>query len=149
MTQAADGFSGQYGTVTSGASDLSDPSAPTDVVCEVTKWTLDPTAAISSYHSNKSGGHKKKVGGVRDTKGTIEIKIGATDGQQLQPGDVIALRLYANGSDAETLVSTDYFDIQEAVIAGAPVECDIDNGEVVGLTYNFEASHCAGSGIFA
>lgn len=149
MAQEADGFSGQYGTVTSGASDLSSPVAPTDVVCEVTKWTLDRTAAVSSYHSNKSGGHKKKVPGVKDTKGTIEIKVGATEGQQLQPGDVVAIRLYADGADAESLTSTNYFDIQEAVIAGSPIECDIDNGEVVGLTYNFEASHCAGSGIFA
>lgn len=133
------GFSGKSGSVTFG-------DTPADVV-EVTKWTLDRTVSIGSYASNKTDGHKKKVAGVADTKGTIEIKVSnpasTPEGQQLHPGDAVQLDLHADDSESN------YFQCLEAVIVGSPIEVDIDGGEVVGLTYNFEASDCVGYGIFA
>lgn len=150
------GFSGKEGTVyfvklndESGSESISGDQA----VCEVTKWTLDRTVAISKYNSNKTKGHKKAVGGVADTSGTIEIKVNPEDGQQLQPGDIVELDLVLipEPEEGEPSIQSGEpepsgFVIMEAVIAGSPIECDIDNGEVVGLTYPFEASDVKGYG---
>lgn len=146
MANEGRGFSGKGGTakVSANQDDVTVlPGAATTVVCEVTKWTLDPSVAVSKYNSNKTGGHKKAVGGVRDTKGTIEIKLHGSDGQQLKPGDRVGVELHVNDS------GNDYFQIEEAIISGAPINCDIDNGEVVGETYPFEASDLSGFGLLS
>lgn len=134
------GYSGQGGTAFLGTADTA--TAATEIV-EVTKWTLDMTVNVNKYNSNKTGGHKRAVAGVRDTKGTIEIKVDKDAGPQLAAGDQISLRLRASADSA------DYFHIQHAVIAGNPVECDINEGQIVSMTYSFEASDCTGAGIFA
>lgn len=135
------GYSGKGGTAHFGTADSS--SAATEIV-EVTKWTLDMTAAVSKYNSNKTGGHKRAVSGVRDTKGTIEIKVDGTAGVAIATGAAVSLKLTAG-----PVAANDYFMITHAVISGNPIECDIDNGEVVGMTYSFEASDVEGFGIFA
>lgn len=128
------GFSGQKGSATygSGGSEIT----------EVTKWTLDRTVSVSKYNSNNTDGHKRGVAGVRDTKGTIEVKVGSSSGQQFHPGQIVQLQLHVDDDD-------NYFSINEAIISGTPIECDIDGGEVVGITYSFEASDCTGVGLLA
>lgn len=135
------GYSGKNGTVFSGTGDS---ATATTELFEVVKWTLDPTAAVHKYNSNKTGGHKRAVAGVRDTKGTIEIKVCEDMGPQLAAGQAVSLRLVAD-SDSPS----DHFHISHAIIAGTPVDCDVDNGEIVSMTYNFEASGIEGAGIFA
>lgn len=134
------GYSGKGGNAFTGAADGG--SAATEVL-EVVKWSLDPTVSVNKYNSNKTGGHKRAVGGVRDTKGTVEIKVPSDTGVQLRAGQELALRLQGSSS------SSDYFHIQHAIIAGNPIECDIDEGSIVSMTYNFEASDIDGNGIFA
>jgi len=133
----SNGFSGKDGTVAVGASGS---PTPTTLVREVTKWTLDPTVSVSKYNANTTAGHKRAVAGVRDTKGTIEIKLDGENGAQLSPGAQVSLKLVL-GDPA------DFFLIRHAVIIGGPLEVDIDNGEIVGITYAFEASDCTGAGI--
>lgn len=133
------GFSGKSGTVLYGSAD----STPGSEAVEVIKWTLDSTVAVNKYNSNTTAGHKRAVGGVRDTKGTIEIKVASDAGPQLAPGDEVSLRLDVDDTE------NNYFLINHAVIAGAPIECDIDGGAIVSLTYAFEASDIAGAGILA
>lgn len=157
-----EGFSGKEGTVFFKKRDIDlaeDEEQPDEIedqpVCEITKWTFDPTVAISKYNSNKTGGHKKGVAGVADSKGTLEIKVNPTDKQQLQPGQTVELQLVLipdptgpNGEEPpEGTPPYSYFYIYEAIIAGAPIECDVDNGEVVGITYAFEASDFKGEGV--
>jgi hypothetical protein len=137
---AGKGFSGQGGTVFKGTADTG--TAATELF-EVVKWTLDMTAAVHKYNSNRTGGHKRAVAGVRDTKGTIEIKVDSDVGPTLRAGEAVSLRLRDSGN------SSNYFHIQHAVIAGNPVECDIDDGNIVSMTYNFEASDVDGAGIWA
>jgi hypothetical protein len=137
---SGNGFSGKDGTVFIGAAGAS--TQPTKIL-EVTKWTLDPTVSVSKYNANTTFGHKKAVAGVRDTKGTIEVKIDADDGTQLGPGQEVSLLLQLDDTPANS------FTIKRAVIAGGPLEVDIDNGEVVGVTYAFEASDCTGTGLLS
>lgn len=136
---AANGFSGKDGTVSMGTSGSATPAT---VVKEVTKWTLDPTVSVSKYNANTTAGHKKAVKGVRDTKGTIEIKLDSDGGAQLFPGAEVSLKLILGDA-------ADFFLIRHAVIVGGPLEVDIDGGEIVGITYAFEASDCTGAGIVA
>lgn len=147
MANPGKGFSGIGGTAKFGDS-ADSPTFGTEV-SEVTKWTLDQTAAVAKYNSNKTGGHKKGVAGVRDTKGTVEIKVSSTDGQQLKAGDVIALELDIMDNSLAIPASIGSFQISEAIITGTPSECDVDEGSVVGMTYSFEASDCTGTGVFA
>lgn len=147
MAQEGKGFSGLGGTAF--FSDSSDTPTFESEVVEVTKWTVDTTAAVNKYNSNKTGGHKKAVPGVRDTKGTIEIKVSQDTGRQLKPGDIVALKLDIMDMTLTVPVSIGGFTINEAVIAGAPGECDVDEGSIVGTTYSFEASDCTGFGVFA
>lgn len=136
---AGKGFSGKNGTASFGAVD----GSPGTEVLEVTKWTLDTTASVAKYNANTTFGHKRAVVGVRDTKGTIEVKLDGSGGAQIGPGAELSLKLDLDAG------GSNYFLIKHAVITGAPIECDIDNGEVVGITYAFEASDCTGAGIAA
>lgn len=119
-------ISGKFG-------DVKHTTAAGTQVCEVTKWTFDPTSAISKYASNKTGGYKKAVPGVFDGKGTVEIKLDETTGMDFLVGATPTLFLHVNAS------GNDYYEVP-AAISGAPIECDIDGGEVISVTYNFETN---------
>ena len=133
------GFSGKGGNALFGAAD----GSPATQIVEVVKWTLDATAAVHAYNANTTNGHKRKVSGVRDTKGTIELKVSGDDGVQLTPGAECSLRLDVDDS------GSNYITINHAVIAGAPLECDLDEGQIVSMTYAFEASDITGAGLLA
>jgi hypothetical protein len=133
----ANGFSGKSGTALHGAA--GGPAAVKTL--EVTKWTFDPTVSVAKYNSNATFGHKRAVAGVHDSKGTIEIKVDGVGGTQLGPGDEVSLQLLVSEGNG--------FQIAHAVIQGAPLEVDIDNGEVVSSTYAFESSDYTGIGLMA
>jgi hypothetical protein len=133
------GFSGKGGDALFGAAD----GSPSTKVVEVVKWTIDPTATVHKYNANTTGGHKRAVAGVRDTKGTLELKVSSVTGVQIGPGDECSLRLEVDDS------GSNYITINHAVIAGAPLECDLDEGEIVSMTYAFEASDITGAGLLA
>jgi hypothetical protein len=137
---AGNGFSGKSGSASMG---VANGSAATTKILEVTKWTLDSSVSVNKYNANTTFGHKKAVPGVRDTKGTIEIKIDGTNGVQIGPGNTLSLSLQINSTN------NDYFFIKHAVIVGGPIDCDIDEGAIVATTYAFEASDITGMGILA
>lgn len=137
---AGNGFSGKNGSVFTGSAG---GSTATTKVLEVTKWTLDTSVNVAKYNANTTFGHKKAVPGVRDTKGTIEIKLDGSGGAQLGPDDTVALKLSIDAT------GDNFFFIKHAVIMGAPIECDIDEGSIVGVTYSFEASDITGNGTLA
>ena len=125
---AGTAISGKGGTVLAESVDLT----------EVVKWSLDPSVSVAKYNSNKTNGHKRGVAGVADTNGTIEVKVGE-NGLELRPGQEVGLVL----KFTKTKVA---YTIEKAIIAGAPIEVDIDGGEVISATYNFEASDLDGVG---
>jgi hypothetical protein len=133
------GFSGKGGNALFGAAD----GSPATQIVEVVKWTLDVTAAVHKYNANTTDGHKRAVAGVRDTKGTLELKVSSDAGVQIAPGAECSLRLDVDDS------GTNFVTIDHAVIAGAPLECDLDEGQIVSMTYSFEASDITGAGLLA
>lgn len=135
------GFSGKDGSCFHGTAG----GAATTKTLEVVNWSFDPNVAVAKYNSNATGGHKYAVAGVRDSSGEIEIRVDGEDGTQLGPGDKVSLRLVVSPADGG---SFNGFEIAEAVIEGAPVEVDIDNGEVVSVTYAFQSSGYRGVGLF-
>ena len=136
---AGKGFSGQFGTALMGEEDA---TASTEII-EVGKWTFTPSTTVHKYNANTTGGHKRGVPGVKDSKCTIELKFASDVGPQVAPGDEMSLRLDVDDS------GSNYFEINHAVIAGSPIECDIDDGGIVGTTYEVELSDYKGYGILA
>lgn len=125
------GISGKDGTATAGGSAF---------FC-VTKWTFDEQCAVAKFNSNCTSGYKAAVAGSLDGKGTIEVKLDPATGIPFHAGQSVALVL--------NVTSSDFIQVP-AVISGAPIECDIDNGEPVSITYAFEANGAwTGAGLLA
>jgi hypothetical protein len=133
------GFSGKGGNALFGVAD----GSPSTQVVDVVKWTLDVTASVHKYNANTTDGHKRAVSGVRDTKGTMELKVSSVSGVQITPGAECSIRLDVDDT------GSNYVTIDHAVIAGAPLECDLDEGQIVSMTYAFEASDITGAGLLA
>ena len=103
------------------------------VVAEVTKWTREGSVSVHKYHSNQTGDIKKAIVGVGDSKGTIEVKYTGSNG--LSPGDIVELDLQFDKGASSGI------NVPEAVIASEALEVDIDEGQIVGATYNWEGSY--------
>lgn len=107
---------------------------------EVTKWTFESSSQIHKFATNVTAGYKAGVAGPTDGKGTIETKIAA---------DVIfksgqAVTLILQGPTVTDVITC------PALIASCSVEVDIDTGNAIGATYNFETNGAwTSGGIFA
>lgn len=118
----------------------------TDKICDVHKWTFEDTAAVPKINTNCTGGAKAAIlGGVRDSSGTIEVKLSKDGTMQMRPGSSYLLRLLADTDDPN-----DYIEVT-GVIESTPFEVDLDSDDnVIGTTYNFQGSGVVTySGIFA
>lgn len=102
-------------------------------VVEVTKWTFDPQCAVPKYNSNNTSGYKTGVAGVFDGKGTVEVKLDTASSLDFLVGQSVTLELHVDAT------GSNYYSVP-AIISGAPIACDIDGGEIVGVTYAFEAT---------
>ena len=117
------GFSGKLGTVKVG----------NVAIAEVTGWTFEPKVNVPKYDSNDTGGFKAAVAGVKDSSGKIEIKMDSDGNIPWEPGDSATLILQVDntGNNAYTV---------PAIVSTSPVEVDINDGEIVGATFNFEGN---------
>jgi hypothetical protein len=117
------GVSGQYGDVKIGSTQIS----------EVSKWSYNPKVTIHAYSSNKTGGYKKKVAGIKDGTGSIEgiydpaNPIMAT----IDIGTAVTLKLY--------LTATVFYSVP-AIISSLKLDVDIDTGDFVKYSSDFEAT---------
>lgn len=116
-------ISGKTGTVEISSTD----------VLEVTKWTFNPKCNVSKYASNNTSGYKAAVAGVLEGNGTVEVKLDTASSLDLVAGAAATLDLHVDGT------GSNYYSVP-AIISEAPIEVDIDGGEVVGATYSFEAN---------
>ena len=127
------GFSGKTGTTKKGGSEF----------YEVNSWNFNPSTNVPKYASNLTGGFKRGISAVRDSNGTVEVKIQENASMPFHDGDQIALELHGDDS------GNNYIEVT-AIISGTPINVDIDNGEPVSATYNFEGSLAwTGHGIFS
>lgn len=129
---SAQGFSGKFGTAKINGNKL----------CDLGKWTLEDSVAVSKYATNCTNGRKVAVAGVGDSKGTLEVKIQKNGKFQMIAGQTVDLELHSDTTGSNYLTVT-------AIIAGSPFEVDINEGAVVGCNFAFEGSGDIGrNGIF-
>ena len=119
---AGAGVSGAFGDVKIASTQVS----------EIKKWTFNPKANVAKYSSNKTGGYKKAVAGIKEGSGTLECiwdpAIPPTT--TINIGTSVTLKLYTTAAQFYSV---------PAVIADFSVVTDLDTGDPVGYTANFEA----------
>jgi len=105
---------------------------------EITAWNGDFNAAIPKHASNATGGVKNGIFGVRDSSGSIEIKVHGVDGIPFGPGQMVKLQLDAGIGTVPATLGTNYIEVV-ARIEGAPVNVAIDgDGESLAMTFNWQ-----------
>ena len=108
------------------------------------KWSFEPTVTIPKFATNSSLGHKDASCGPIDSKGTLDMLLDPVGGVPFGVGDGVALVLQSDRDtpgDSITLTG---------IIAGSPVEVDIDGGNPESIKYSFETKGVyVGAGIFA
>lgn len=119
----AGGISGKGGDCTYG-------TTPGTQVSELTKWTFNPKTNCPAWASNKSGGFKKRVAGIRDASGSLEGKWDPTNPitSGLQDGAMVTLNLITMAGSQFTV---------PAIIEGLKVDVDIDSGQPVAWSADF------------
>lgn len=120
---AGAGVSGQYGDVKIGATQ----------VCEVCKWSFTPKANNPSYASNKTGGYKARVAGIKDGSGSIEGKYDPANPimATLDVGTLVTLKLY--------LTATVFYSVP-SIIDSLKIDVDLDTGDFVSFTADFSTN---------
>ncbi len=101
-------------------------------VAEVKKWTFNPKANVAKYASNKTSGYKKAIAGTKEGSGSLECvwdpAIPPTT--TINVGTSVTLKLYTT--------ATQFYSVP-CVVADFLIVTDIDTGDPVGFTANFEA----------
>ena len=101
-------------------------------VLRVTFWQIEKTAANRAYAANDTGGAKRRVSGVKDCFGRLEIKATDTAKVPLSEGDLVALALHADDS------GQNYYGLS-AVVDSLRVEVDISEGKPIAYGIRFSA----------
>ncbi|NQT36195.1 MAG: hypothetical protein HQ581_01820 [Planctomycetes bacterium] len=104
-----------------------------DEVTPVTNWRLVKTSDNKNYAANDTGGAKKRVAGVKDCSGTLEIKADDTANVPVEEGDAVALKLHVDDT------GNNYYDVP-AMIDRIEVDVDIDRGEIVAYFVAFSGN---------
>jgi len=115
-------ISGKNGSVTKGGA----------AIAQVRSFSLEPTAELQAYNSSSTGGHTNRVAGNDDWTATVEVY--ADDGTV---PDIVQGEAY----DFEFLVSatgTKYSG--NALVAGTPIEVDIEGAALVGVSFSIEGN---------
>lgn len=110
---------------------------------EVVGWKLSAKNNVQKVCSNKTNGQKRPIAGVNEASGTISLKVDKNGSLPAYPGANGTAKLYPGSS------SGDYWDIEELVIGEMTNECDVDDGKLVSVEYNFEAWGVTGHGCLA
>lgn len=129
-THQTESFSGKDGTVKfRQAVDTSSGVGFEDVeLFEVLNWTFKPRSKNPQYSSNRTAGYMKRDRGIEDGDGSIKVVVPAGSTPPFVPNNFVDLVLI-DGHATTFLVP--------AVITSMPYECDIDNGETVGYSYDY------------
>ena len=108
-----------------------------DQLQEVRKWSFKPTQNNPSYGSNRTGGYKKRVPGIKDATGSIGIAyipgnpVYGVSAGQIREGSQPELALYID----------DYHYIDApAIIDSMSFEVDLDEGSIVTCDAEFSAN---------
>lgn len=113
-----------------------------EIEIDMTNWTIDPSANWDKYGSNLTQGFKGGVSGTRDWSGTITCKVPASGNIPMHDGDTAVAQFHADESGNNYIEGT-------IGIEGMPIECDVDDGAAITITYNYQGlGPWVGNGIF-
>lgn len=120
---AGNGVSGQFGDVKIGSTQ----------VAETCKWNFSPKSNNPAYASNKTGGYKARVAGIKDGSGSIDGKYDPAEPIMavLDVGTEVTLKLY--------LTATVFYSVP-SIIDTLKINVDIDTGDIVSWTADFSTN---------
>lgn len=134
------GFSGKYGTVK-----LTSVGEGSELeIYEILDWKFQPKSNIPKFASNRTGGWKSGVPGIRDSAGNFTIKIPKDDQgyPPLEDGDVVLLDLHVDQT------GQNYIKVV-AIIESGDIDVNINEGDAVGGTVSWQGIDAwQGFGIF-
>jgi hypothetical protein len=110
-------------------------------VAEVTKWSFKPTSNNPSWASSTVPGYKRRVAGVKDGGGTIDVKFDRTSMfiSVLDVGTEVTLLLYPEVHTTGTVVDSKFYSVP-AIVDSYSIEVDIDGGDVTGASIEFSTN---------
>jgi hypothetical protein len=102
-------------------------------ITPVVNWKLTAQSSNPEYAANDTGGWKKRVAGVRDASGSLEIKASDDRHCPIEEGDapLLALHLDRSGSN--------YYQVP-AIVDKISVQVDIQKGEIVAYLVDFSGN---------
>lgn len=121
------------GNALSGKNGNAKVSGGADLV-ELTGWTYTPSVAVPKWASNSTSGVKTGLVGTKDSSGTLECKVPASDANHLpfRPGSEAVLELHLDQTGFNYVKVT-------AIIREMPIDTKIDpDGEAIRVSFNFE-----------
>lgn len=124
---ASTGFSGAGGSVNG--------------VTEITNWSLTKTSNNPAYASGATDGVKTRKPGVKDSNGSVQFKLPGSGALPYDEGEEVTLQL-ATGTGAPGWASpvTGHTFNVPAIIDQIQLEVDVDNGEIVGGSFDFSGT---------
>jgi len=102
-------------------------------VFRVTGWRVEKTSANRSYAANDTGGARRRVRGVKDCAGRLEIKADDSSPLPLCEGDCVALELHADGS------GENYYELA-AIVDRVGLAVDVGRGAPIGYVVAFSGN---------
>jgi hypothetical protein len=117
------GISGRNGDVLIGSTS----------VAEIMKWNFNPKSNNPAYASNKTGGYKQRVPGIKDGSGSLDFKLDPvnTIWATMDVGQEMTLNLLIVGTQKYVVPS---------IVDDLKLSVEIDTGEVVGGTIGFSTN---------
>jgi hypothetical protein len=101
-------------------------------VLHVVFWQIEKTAAARAYTANDTGGARRRVSGVKDATGRLEVKATESGNVPVAEGDPIELELHADNS------GENYY-VLAAIVDSVRVEVHISEGTPVAYAIRFSA----------
>lgn len=102
-------------------------------ITPVTNWTLVKLSENKDYAANDTGGARKRVSGIKDCRGTFEVKAADSQNVPCEEGDTATLKLHVDES------GDNYYEVP-AIIDQIEVDVDINRGEIVAYAIAFSGN---------
>jgi hypothetical protein len=116
-------LSGKNGTLFLGSTEIT----------PVVNWKLVTSSNNPDYAANDTGGWKKRVAGVRDASGSLEIKASDDRNCPVEEGDTPTLALHLDDS------GDNYYEVP-SIVDKISVDVDINRGEIVAYVVEFSGN---------
>lgn len=99
----------------------------------VADWRIEKTSANKSYVANDTGGVRRRMPGVKDCSGRMEIKAISEGPAPLAEGEILAMELHVDAS------GENYYSLS-AIVDAVRLEVDISQGTPVAYVVTFSGN---------